>query len=284
MTHSIRIAIGAFLLVVSFCAQPRAQWLNHRDAKAPRTADGKTNLAARAPRTPQGTPDFSGVWRAEPTPVEELTRLFGDLKTLSVPGDDPSTFPKYLFNILADFKPGEEPIRPEAQKLFGQRAPLSGRDFPTSRCLPAGVPNGLLIPIPFKILQTPDVIAILFEGDNTIRQVYMDGRVPPPDPQPLWLGYSVGKWERDVLVVTTTGFNDKSWLDAAGHPHSEQMRVVERFRRRDFGHIDAQATIDDPKMYSKPFTITFTLRLQPDTDILELFCAENEKDSAHMGR
>src|SRR5262249_29740742 len=152
----------------------------------------------------------------------------------------------------------------------------------TSKCLAAGVPTSFVIPIPFKIIQTPGLIAILFEGDNTIRQVYTDGRKHPVDPHPLWLGYSVGKWEADTLVVDSVGFNDKSWLDASGHPHSDALHVIERFRRRDFGHLDVDATIDDPKMYTKPFTIKIPLILQPDTDILELFCAENEKDRAHL--
>jgi hypothetical protein len=201
----------------------------------------------------------------------------------SVTGDDATTFSKYLFNVLADFKPNDEPMRPETAELFKARARETGRDFPTSHCLPAGVPTGLVIPIPFKIVQTPALTVLLFEGDNTIRQIYTDGRAHPADPYPLWLGYSVGTWQGDTLVVDTVGFNNKSWLDAIGHPHSDALHVVERFRRRDFGHIDVQATIDDPKMYTKPFTISFTEVLQPDTDILELFCAENEKDRTHLG-
>jgi hypothetical protein len=254
MRMTVHQALLAVLLLAAVPGPPLlAQWLNHRDPTIPRTADGKPDLSARTPRASDGKPDLSGVWRVEPTPEEELTRLFGDLAPLSVPGDDARTFSKYLFNILADFKAEEEPIRPEALEIFKQRAPGAGKDFPTGHCLPAGVPNGLLIPIPFKIIQTPRLTAVLFEGDNTIRQIYTDGRTPPPDPQPLWLGYSVGKWDGD-----------------------------ERFRRRDVGHLDVQATIDDPAMYTRAFTIKYTLLLQPDTDILELFCAENEKDRAHL--
>jgi hypothetical protein len=280
---SIRTAATIALLVSTVTySHVDAQWLHHRDRKTPRTADGKANLSAPAPRAADGKPDLSGVWRIEPTPLAELTRLFGDLSSGAVIGDDPRTFTKYLFNILADFKPEEEPIRPEAAEIFRRRAPEAGKDFPTGHCLPAGVPTGLMIPIPFKIIQTPGLIAMLFEGDNTIRQIYTDGRKHPSDPFPLWLGYSVGKWEGETLVVDTAGFNDKSWLDTTGHPHSDALRVVEHFRRRTFGHIDVEATIDDPKMYTRPFTIKFGVGLQPDTDILELFCAENEKDRAHM--
>jgi hypothetical protein len=124
---------------------------------------------------------------------------------------------------------------------------------------------------------------ILLEADSAFRQIYTDGRKLPPDPQPSWLGYSVGKWEGDTLVVETVGFNDKTWLDAIGHPHSEDMRLIERYRRRDFGHLDVDITVDDPKMYTRPFTIKVTHLLQADSDILEYFCAENEKDRPHMG-
>jgi hypothetical protein len=275
-------SVAVLFMSAVVCSQADAQWLNYRAPGTPRTPDGKPNLSARALRASDGKPDLSGIWRVEATPLAELTRLFGDLSPLSVPGDDARTFSKYLFNILADFKPEEEPIRPEAAEVFRQRAPNAGKDFPTGHCLPAGVPTSLMIPIPFKIIQTPGLIAMLFEGDNTIRQIYTDGRKHPADPHPLWLGYSVGKWEGDTLVVDSVGFNDKSWLDATGHPHSEALHVVERFRRRDFGHLDVQATIEDPKMYTRPFTIKFTELLQPDTDILELFCAENEKDRAHF--
>jgi hypothetical protein len=135
---------------------------------------------------------------------------------------------------------------------------------------------------PFKIIQTPGLIAFLYEIDGMHRQVYTDGRKLPVDPQPLWLGYSVGRWEGDTLVVDTAGFNDKSWLDVAGHPHSDALRIEERFHRRDFGHMDLQVTVDDPKMYTKPFTIKVTELLQADSDILENVCLENEKDLAHL--
>ncbi|MBZ5631616.1 MAG: hypothetical protein LAO55_00690 [Acidobacteriia bacterium] len=137
-------------------------------------------------------------------------------------------------------------------------------------------------PFPTKIVQTPGLIVMLLEGDGTSRQVYTDGRKFPGDPQPLWMGYSVGRWEGDTLVVETRGINDKTWLDALGHPHSEDMRVTERFHRRDFGHMDVQITIDDPKTYTKPFSVKVTHRLLPDTDILEWYCAENEKDRKHL--
>jgi len=152
-----------------------------------------------------------------------------------------------------------------------------------SHCLPLGIPSADIFSFaPFKIIQAQGVIVILYEVDNTRRQIYTDGRQLPADPQPMWLGYSVGKWEGDTLVVDSAGFNDKSWLDAAGHPHSEALRIQERFHRRDFGHMEVQVTIDDPKMYLKPITIKVTELLIPDSDILENFCNENEKDRVHL--
>jgi hypothetical protein len=189
-------------------------------------------------------------------------------------------FSKYLLNILVDFKPEESPLRPEAAEIFRKRKPV---ESPVAQCMPQGLPRADIHSYaPFKIIQTPGLIAFLYEIDGMHRQVYTDGRKLPVDPQPLWLGYSVGRWEGDTLVVDTAGFNDKSWLDVAGHPHSDALRIEERFHRRDFGHMDLQVTVDDPKMYTKPFTIKVTELLQADSDILENVCLENEKDLAHL--
>jgi len=136
-------------------------------------------------------------------------------------------------------------------------------------------------PAPYKIIQTHGMTAMLYERDTTFRQVYTDGRKLPVDPQPTWLGYSVGKWDGDSLVVETVGFNDRSWLDVRGHTHSDALHLTERFHRLDFGHMEVQLTIDDPKTLSRPFTIKLKQRLQPDTDLLEDFCNENEKDLIH---
>jgi len=262
----------------------RAQWLNYPTPGTPRTRDGKPDLSAKAPRASNGKPDLSGVWQTEFAPPGEIERLFGaGVNAFVEPGDDPRTFSKYFLNILADFKPAEAPIRPEAAELARKNG-ASGNN-PVLRCLPLSLPGAdILSYAPFKIVQTPGLIVVMYEVDNSRRQIYTDGRKLPADPQPAWLGYSVGKWEGDTLVVDTAGFNDKSWLDAFGHPHSEALRVEERFHRRDFGHMDFQATVDDPKMYTKPFTITASERLIPDSDILESICNENEKDRSHMPR
>ncbi len=267
-------------IVVALMGTPvfAAQWLQYRDPATPRTKDGRPNLSAPAPRAPDGKPDLSGVWAAEPS--DEMRRSRGPDDPL---GAELQFISKYALNILSDFKPEEEPIRPEAAAILRQRAETAGKDIPTSHCLPGGVPFSSLI-APFKIIQTPSLVAMLLEDNNPTRQIHIDGRKPPTDPWPAWMGYSVGRWDGDTLAVETTGFNERSWIDASGHPRSDAMHIVERFRRRDFGHMDLALTIDDPKMYTKPFTVKIEYRLLPDTDVLESICAENEKDRIHLDR
>lgn len=275
-----KLKLGIVFIGAILCAS--AQWLNYPTRGTPRTKDGKPNLSAPAPRASNAKPDLSGVWQVEPPAPGEMERKVGDLGTFAVPGDDPRTFSPYFFNILGDFKREDAPIRPEAAAVFQAHAKTFGKDSPGSHCMPMGVPNTQLIAIPFKIIQTPDVIVMLIEADNTHRQIYTDGRPLPVDPQPSWQGYSIGKWEGDTLVVDTAGFNDKSWLDAIGHIHSESLRVQERYHRRDFGHMEMQVTIEDPKTFTKPFTFKVNQLLIPDSDILEEVCTENEQDRTHL--
>jgi hypothetical protein len=257
-----------------------AQWLNFPTPGTPRTRDGKPNLAAPAPRAADGKPDLSGVWHVDPTPLAEMKRLFGNsVDGTDVPGMEADTISKYGVDILLDFKPEEATLRPAAVETMRQRA---GNDLTSSRCLPFGLPLNSMLSEPVKIIQSPRLIAILYEADDKYRQIYTDGRTLPREfDQPAWNGHSVGKWERDTLVVETAGFNDKSSLDVIGHPHSEALRVVERYHRRDFGHLDVEMTFDDPSMYTKPFGIKVTYDLWADSDIFEFVCNENEKDRAH---
>lgn len=268
------------ILVALVVACGHAQWLNYPTPGIPRTKDGKPNLSAPAPRTGDGKPDLSGIWEAESASREELLRRTPD--GVNFLGE--TSVSTYFMNILADFKPGEAPILPPALSSFREHASTQGAGFSLTRCLPSGLPVAESAPEPHKIIQTPGLIIVLYEADMTFRQIYTDGRKLPVDPQPSWLGYSIGKWDGDSLVVNANGFNDKSWLDASGHPHSDAMRITERFHRLDFGHMDIQITIDDPKNYSAPFTIKSKQRLIPDTDILEFVCRENEKDETHYAK
>lgn len=271
--------IGILLAGALACAQ--AQWLNYRDPKIPRTRDGKANLSAPAPRASNGKLDLSGMWATNSTPRAEMERLYDGLGAFSVPGDDPLTFNKYMINIMADFKPADDPIRPEFAPLLKQHLEDNGAHDPPSRCLPLGIPWIYGIPDPYKIVQTPGLTLILYAGEP-VRQVFTDGRKHTPDPEPSWHGYSVGKWEGDTFVVDTVGFNDRTWLDAFGHPHSESLHIVERFRRVSFGHMDVQVTLEDPKMYTKPVTVTYNQTLVPDTEMLDYVCTENERDRVHV--
>ena len=207
-----------------------------------------------AARTADGKPDLSGLWGMNSG--------------------------AYQGNIATDLKP--EDVQPWADALFKQRSAALGKDDPTQfQCLPEGPRSNRFDFQMKKIIQTPGVIVILIE-DLTYRQIFLDGRELPKDPDPSFMGYSVGHWEGDTLVVETTGFKDKTWLDMQGHPHTEALRVTERFRRRDFGHMEISEMIDDPGAFNKPFTITIKAEIVPDTEILEYVCAENEKDHQHL--
>jgi hypothetical protein len=230
-----------------------AQWFKYPTPGTPRRPDGTPDMTAPAPRTADGKPDLSGVWRG--------------------------AGPLYRFNIAQDLKP--EDIQPWAEALFLKRVQDSRKDSPLARCLPVSVPFHNFFNLT-RIVQTPALMVILYESPNSPhRTVFTDGRDLPKDPNPTWLGYSVGRWEGDTLIVTTAGFNDKGWLDSAGHPQSESLRVTERLRRRDFGHMDLEMTVDDPKVFTRPFTVKRERLLAPDTDLLEDVC-ENEIDAGHM--
>jgi len=273
-----------FVLAALLSTGAQAQWLNFPTPGTPRTRDGKPNLTAPAPRTADGKPDLSGVWMHELTSVAEMKRLYGPMidaaVKVDVPGMEIGTQHKYAFNILVDFKPGESPMRPEAAEILKRAASRNPADVCMGH---PGIPLADLLSEPMKIIQSPRLTVVLYEVDNLHRQIYTDGRgLPKEFDFPAFAGYSVGHWERDVLVVETAGFNDKTPLDAMGHPHSDALRITERFRRRDFGHLDYEMTFDDPKMYTKPFTIKFPHDLLADSDIFESFCDENEKDRAHL--
>jgi hypothetical protein len=256
----------------------RAQWINHPSPRTPRTKDGKPNLLAAAPRATDGKPDLSGVWLAESAPREELVRFLGPTAMNLLGEFAPS---RYFMNALGDYKPDDIVLTPAAGEVFRQRGATFGKDMPSTHCLPLGIPLMDAAVFPHKIVQAPGLIIVLYEELTMFRQIYTDGRKLPENPEPTALGYSVGKWEGDALVVNVSGFSDQGWLDAFGHPHSDAMKVTERFHRRDFGHMDVQVTVDDAKTYSRPFTYKFTKQLMPDTDLIDSFCS-NEKDRVHL--
>jgi hypothetical protein len=250
----VNFSLRIFLLA-SFVLPVAAQWIEHPTPGTPRTKNGKADLAAPAPKTRDGKPDFSGVWSA------------------------PGFSTKYLENLAADGV--EVPMLPWAAALYQERRRNEGKDRPSGHCLPHSVTDFDAHHMPKKIIQTPDVLVMLFESYHSFRQIFTDGRALPVARDPAWFGYSVGKWEGDSLVVDTVGLKEQTWLDDGGHPHSDALHVIERFRRPDFGHMEVQLTIDDPKAYAKPWTVKIPWALMPDTDLLDWVC-ENEKDSQHM--
>jgi len=263
----------------------RAQWLNYPEPGTPRLKDGKLNLNAPVPRAPGGKPDLTGVWLHERTSPAELRRIFGnqfaDELEASPIGMEIGSAHKYAMNILLNLKPGDSLLTPAGEAMMKQRA--AERD-PSNVCHGEyGWPVAGLLTEPFKIVQAPKETLILYEVDNLRRQVFADGRPFPATFEfPAYLGYSIGRWDGDTFVVETRGFNDRTPLDAMGHPRSEGMHVIERFHRRDFGHLDVEMTFDDPAIYTRQFTVRIPHNLVADNDIFEMFCQENEKDRKHM--
>ena len=236
-----------------------AQWLEYPTPGVPRLANGKPNLTAPAPKTADGKPDLSGIW---------------------------TTKAGYTGNIARDLKPGEVSFTPWAAELYKHRQDTLSKDDPQGYCVLSGVPREHVVPYPFKILNSTSgnggMIAILYEALHSYRQIFLDGRKLPKDPNPTWMGYSVGHWDGDTLAVDSSGFVDNNWLDNGGHMGTEAMKLTERFHRRDYGHIDLQFTIEDPKAYTKPWTVNLEFTATPDSELIEYVCDENEKDLKHL--
>ena len=243
-----------FALMVFLSTTVIAQWANVPTPQIPRTPDGKPNLSAPAPRLPDGTPDLSGVWSPPMGYSRDLTR---------------------------DLKEGA-PFQPWAKALYDERASGSlWKEEPDANCLPQGVPKVLLVPAVWRIVQTPKIVFFVHEAFNLWWQAFSDGRrfVPHPDVAPTWHGYSTAKWDGDTLVVDSGGFNGRIWLDQLGKPATEALHVTTRFHRKDFGTMNIQITIDDPKAYTKPWTVSVPVTLLPAADLMEFICLENEKDT-----
>jgi hypothetical protein len=233
-----------------------AQWINYKTPGVPRLPDGRPNLSAPAPKTSDGKPDLSGIWQAG------RAGQYG-----------------YDYDVTQTLKP--EDVQPWARALRFKRAQDFRKDSPLAHCMPVSVPflnfRGLS-----RIVQTPQLIVILYESPNSPhRTIFMDGRELPKDPNPTWLGYSIGRWDGDSLVITSIGFNELGWLDVDGNPQTESLKLTERLTRKDFGHLALDVTFEDPKVFAKPFTLHMDKLLAPDTEILEDVC-ENEKSGVHL--
>jgi hypothetical protein len=249
-------ALAALSLAVVLSTPAAAQWFGFKTPGVPRLPDGRPNLSAPAPRTADGKPDLSGIWQAG------RAGEYG-----------------YDYDVTQKLRPDD--VQPWARALRFKRAQDFRKDSPLAHCMPVSVPflnfRGLS-----RVVQTPQMIVVLYESPNSPhRTIFMDGRELPKDPNPTWLGYSVGRWDGDTLVVTSIGFNELGWLDVDGNPQTESLRLTERFHRKDFGHLELDTTFEDPKVFTKPFSIHIEKTLAPDTEILEDVC-ENEKSGVHL--
>jgi hypothetical protein len=252
-------SILVFVVLLSTCVSLSAQWLHYPTAGIPRTPDGKPNLSARAPRTPDGKPDLSGIWNIQDNPGQTQ------------------------FLDIAPSVKGGLPYGPGMAELAKVRSAPPKTSEPITRCLPIGIVERLTwVGGLKKIVQIPGLLLILNEYNASFRQIFTDGRPLPTADQTAWDGYSTGKWEGDTLVVETTGFRDGQWLDTAGDPLTDSARVTERFRRVDFGRMEVEITVNDPKAYTRPWSFKVNQTLVPDTELLEFICLENEKDIQHM--
>ena len=232
-------------LAISLSDAASAQWLNYPTPGIPRTADGRPNLTAAAPRMPDGKPDFTGMWRVETLlPCDDVRRMCTDLPIST------------QFGNLGAGLNGGAPYQPSVQERMKQRGPA---DDPYTRCLTPGGPRMHLLPTMKKFVQTPGLLILLNEFNISFRQVFLDGRPLPVDPNPTWNGYSVGRWDGDALVIESIGFRDDQWLD-----------------------LTIDITIDDAKAYTRPWSTAIRLIAVPDTEMLDAQCLENEKDVPHL--
>ena len=257
-----------------------AQWPPYPTPGVPRTTDGRPNVSAPAPRAADGKPDLSGIWEV----VRQTPRVdVGVGGAGGTPLRD-GTIPN-IQNQFWDIGFGMKeplPFQPWAAELRRQRMADNQKDNPDAHCLPLGFMQLHNHPGPRKIVQTPGLIIVMWEANSGLRQIFLDGRsLPSNDPQPWWYGYSIGKWDGDTLVVETSGLRDGGWLDVQGSPFTEAAKVTERFRRVNYGNLEIGVTVDDPKAYTKPWTVTIKQRLMPDTELIEFICAENERDAQH---
>jgi hypothetical protein len=264
--------------LLGICTSPLfAQWPRYRVPAVPRTAAGAPDLNAAAPRTPDGKPDLSGIW--------ENFRKPGDAPVRSVNAQFFDDRPPSLVNEFRDIGEnvtGGLPLQPWAAALKQQRTAEHSKDNPDAHCLPLGLMQLHTHPDPRRIVQTPSLVVFLYEANYGVRQIHVDGRpAPDNDPQPWWYGYSRGRWDGDTFVVETTNFRDGGWLDVNGSPLTDAGKMTERFRRPNYGTLTIDITVDDPKAYTRPWSVSLTQRLMVDSEMLEFICLENEQSSKH---
>jgi len=288
----MKLWLNALCLAAMLAGTPTlllAQWPAYPTLRVPKTADGKPDLNAPAPRTPDGKVDFSGIWQNQRGIATTLLNASGTgapnppgtSGTPAQPGQNPAANAgPNLFRDVGTGVQGGLPIQPWAAELVKKRQADNSKDNPDAHCLPMGFMQFHNHPQPRKIIQTPELVVIIYEANFGLRQIFMDGRtLPGPDAEPWWYGYSVAKWDGDTLVVESRGFIEDGWLDIIGNPLTEAAEVTERFRRPNFGNLEIEITVDDPKAYTKPWTVTVKQRLVVNNEMIEFICID--KDAAH---
>lgn len=272
------------LLLAAAPAALVAQWPAYPTPGVPRTPDGKPNLSAATPRTAEGHPDLTGIWQVYRPMAPGAAPRTATPGARAAPSNEDflaAARRSPFWNLGSSFKDGL-PFQPWAAELHRERVAENSKDNPDAHCLPMGVMQFHNHGQPRKMIQTPQVIVILYEANAGVRQIFTDGRPLPKDPEPWWYGYSTGHWDGDTLVVESAGFRDLGWLDVEGSPLTSEAHVIERYRRPDFGHLEIEVTINDPKAYTKPWTVTVHQRIMVDTELIEFVCQENEKDAPHL--
>ena len=278
MRRALHVLGLVFMAVTGVPALGTGQWLHHPTDGLPRKADGSFNAAAPAPRLPDGKPDLSGLWHA--AQPRQCVNADGRPAPCGIEiGGSPLGG-----NLGRDLPGGTLPYQPWAAKLMQERHAAMAIDDPHVRCLPDNPPRHWTLPHLTKAIHNPTLMVLLYEINAMYRQIFIDGRPMPKDPNPAWNGYSVGHWEGDTLVVQTEGFRDDLWIDTWGSPMSSAGKMTEKFRRLNFGSMDIEVTVDDPKVYTKPFTVTLKESLEPDTELIDEFCTEGEKDYERLQR
>jgi len=272
----MRFAVGMTICLI--CEPLSAQWLNYPTPGIPRLQDGKPNLVAPAPRTADGKPDLSGIWGLA-CPVAD--NLNGTVTGANVFCATEVSVPPEFFNFGQSIQDGL-PYLPWASEVVRKTRAAGRPDDPLSRCFPPGMVRLEVFPLFRKMIQIPGLLVILNEHNASYRQIFTDGRPLPVDPNPSWNGYSSAKWEGDTLVVHTIGFRDGLWLDTGGSPLTDAAKVTEKFRRLNYGTLQIELTVDDPKAYTKPWSIKVTQIIAPDTELLDYICLENERDVRHL--
>jgi hypothetical protein len=271
----VNVLMFVMIAVIGVPSPGFGQWLKYPTEGVPRKADGTPDLAAPTPRLPDGKPDFSGIWHAgNRNPCKPGTGEFIDCGS-EIGGS------RLARNLGRDL-PGGLPYQPWAAELVKKRTAEDAVDDPHVRCLPDNPPRPWGLPHLTKAVHTPKLLVLLYEVNAMYRQVFIDGRPMPVDPTPGWNGYSTARWDGDTLVVETTGFRDDLWLDTSGSPMSDAAKMTERMRRPNYGTLEIELTVDDPKVYTKPWTVNLVQLIELDTELIDEFCLENEKSWKRM--